>query len=128
MRKARGFWLPLGFALGFLAVGVPYWLVPYSQVDLPNALVGPGLLVVAFAALVVRSSRTASSWRAIKVLGASVPAAVIARVIVDAVRDPTSHNLWPFEVVIAVIVGFLCAGAGTVLGTLVARLVPSDSD
>ncbi len=25
---------------------------------------------------------------------------VVLRIIVDTVRDPTSHNLWPFEILI----------------------------
>jgi ABC-type branched-subunit amino acid transport system permease subunit len=43
---------------------------------------------------------------------------VLARVIVDVVRDPTSHNLWPFEIVIAVLVGAAAAVAGALLGSL----------
>src|SRR5688500_11230611 len=31
----------------------------------------------------------------------SVPVAVLARVVVDAAKDPTSHNLWPLEFIIA---------------------------
>jgi hypothetical protein len=35
--------------------------------------------------------------------------AVIARVAVETTRDPTSHNLWPFEVVITGFFGFVAA-------------------
>ena len=42
-------------------------------------------------------------WRGIWRIAAAVPAAVvlfvILRIVVDTMRDPTSHNLWPFEVV-----------------------------
>jgi hypothetical protein len=41
-------------------------------------------------------------WRGAWRVAAAVPAAVvlfvILRIIVDTARDPTSHNLWPFEV------------------------------
>jgi ABC-type branched-subunit amino acid transport system permease subunit len=55
-------------------------------------------------------------------MGAAVPAVVTLRVQVDVMRDSTSHNLWPFEVVIAVFVGGVAALAGTLLGTLALRL------
>jgi hypothetical protein len=45
---------------------------------------------------------TAWKWRGGWRLAASVPAAligfVVLRIIVDTARDPTSHNLWPFEI------------------------------
>ena len=115
--------LSVAFVLSFLAVGIPYWLIPYNKVNLPSALIKPGLLVVVFAALLIRSHRATSFWRVVSIVGASVPAAVFARVIVDGVKDPSSHNLWPFEVIIALLMGFLCALAGAVAGSLVSTLV-----
>ncbi|MGH8287196.1 MAG: hypothetical protein ACRETT_15725, partial [Steroidobacteraceae bacterium] len=42
-------------------------------------------------------------WRGAWKVAAAVPAAVVVfvvlRIIVDTARDPTSHNLWPFEVI-----------------------------
>jgi hypothetical protein len=43
-------------------------------------------------------------WRGGWRLAAAVPAALMAfvvlRIVIDVARDPTSHNLWPFEVLI----------------------------
>ena len=47
-----------------------------------------------------------------------VPAAVMARVVVDTARDSTSHNLWPLEILIALAVGLACSLVGTALGSL----------
>jgi hypothetical protein len=116
-------WLPIAFLLSFLAVGIPYWLIPYNQVDLPSALIKPGLLVVVFAALLLRSRKAATFWKAVTMLAASVPAAVFARVLWDGLFDPTSHNLWPLEVVIALLVGFACAFTGAIVGGLISMLV-----
>jgi uncharacterized membrane protein YfcA len=44
--------------------------------------------------------------------------AVLVRVAVETSRDPTSHNLWPFEVVIAGGIGL----TGALLGVGAARL------
>lgn len=42
-------------------------------------------------------------WRGIWRIAAAIPAAVVLfvvlRIVFDTARDPTSHNLWPFEVV-----------------------------
>lgn len=64
-----------GFMLGMLGVGV-------------LGIAAPGLGIW----------RWRGGWR----LAASVPAVMVAfvllRIAVDTARDPTSHNLWPFEV------------------------------
>jgi hypothetical protein len=43
-------------------------------------------------------------WRGVWKIAAAVPLAVVtfvvARILVDTARDPTSHNLWPFEILI----------------------------
>ncbi len=52
-----------------------------------------------------------------------IPSVVMVRVMVDCSRDPTSHNLWPFELIIAVFVGGAAALAGSALGTLLLFLL-----
>lgn len=91
------YWWQPGFALGFFAVGLPYWLMPYNTINLPDAVIGYGLLMV---------------------MGAAVPAAVMARVVVEGILDSTSHNLWPLEIIIAAVVGGAAGLAGTLLGSV----------
>ena len=66
-------WQP-GFVAGFFAVGVPYWLIPYNAINLPDAVIGAGLVVVA-------------------------AAAALARVVVEGIQDSISHNLWPLAII-----------------------------
>jgi len=47
------------------------------------------------------------AWRAAAAVPLAGMAFVIARILVDTARDPTSHNLWPFEI--------LTWGAGSVV-------------
>jgi hypothetical protein len=117
-------WLWLCLAASFLAVGIPYWLIPYGKVNLPDAVLGPGLIVLVLSALLLRIYRVASFWRITCVIGASVALAVMARVLAEVMRNPASHNLWPFELVIALAVGFVCAICGALVGALIARLLP----
>jgi hypothetical protein len=78
------------------------------------------LLVVAVAASCATLLRGASVPKVIAIVGASAPAVVCARVVVEAVLDPTSHNLWPFEVVIALVIGLICASVGAIPGAPIA--------
>ena len=77
-----------------------------------------GLVAARIAAL--RSWRGAWRWLALSSL---LPAVVIlAIVIIDGIADPTSHNLWPFEVVIMLALGLSGLGAINIIRLIVARL------
>ncbi|MGR6035638.1 MAG: hypothetical protein ACU4EQ_00295 [Candidatus Nitrosoglobus sp.] len=114
--------LVIAFVISCVAVGAPYWLIPYNKVNLPNALMGPGLLVIILAALMLRLYETTPFWRIVKIIGATVPAAVLTRIIVDGLKDPSSHNLWPLEVIIALVIGLCCALIGAIVGSLCIQL------
>jgi len=120
-RHAGGYWLVTIFAVGFFAVGVPYWQIPYAKVSLPSTLYGPGLLVIGVLAAAACAVGKARILTAILTVGSAMPAAILARVEVETARDPTSHNLWPFEVIIAAAVGVLCSSAGALAGSLFER-------
>lgn len=112
--------LALAFFGSFLAVGLPYWYIPAAQVSLPYAVWSPPLAAVVFLAVLPRALSAAGFWRTTLVVGASVPAAVMARVVYDTLSDPTSHNLWPFEIVLAAGPGFVAAIVGALVGQLLA--------
>ena len=115
----RKYWWQPGFALAFFAVGVPYWLIPYKKLNLPDALLGAELVVVFVVAALARMYSGKSFMRVVMVMGSAVPAVVMARVVVDGMLDYSAHNLWPFEVVIAILVGGAVAVAGTLAGSVV---------
>ncbi len=119
MTRAR-WWMLATFLVLVTIIGVPFWRIPYSQVNLPDALLTPGLLAVVAGAVLLRVKAMVTRQSAFLAAGAAVPAAVVLRIVVETVADPTSHNLWPFEVVIASVLGMAAAGAGVLL----ARLLP----
>jgi hypothetical protein len=112
-------WRWIAFLLTFVAVGVPYWVIPYHKINLPDALLTPGLSLAFLTTLVLRSYGGARFWTVTMTIAAAVPAVVFVRVIVDCAHDPTAHNLWPFEIIIALLIGFVCALAGALVGTVV---------
>jgi hypothetical protein len=112
----------IGFSAGLIAIGASYWRIPYSQLNLPDALLGPSLFVVVAAAAMSRAIGSASFRKSVAIVGAAIPVAVMLRVVVDGAIDPTTHNLWPFELVIASLLGGACSAAGALMGLLVAKL------
>jgi hypothetical protein len=122
VRWSGGLWCAGAFAAGFVAVGLPYWRIPYAEVSLPGMLMTPALLVIVAGAALARGSGRCGLLAVVLIAGAAAPAAVLARVAVETQADPTSHNLWPFEVVFACGPGLLAAAAGALLGSLPALL------
>ena len=107
----------------FLASGIPWWLAPYNRFTFshPAAILG-FLTFVVLAAWFAGGTELGFS-RTVLAAGAAVPAAVMVRVIVDTVKDPTSHNLWPFEVVLTGAFAFGLAAGAALLGLLFRRLL-----
>ncbi|ENO74806.1 hypothetical protein ACFQ4M_13090 [Thauera mechernichensis] len=108
--------LALAFFGSFFVVGAFYWPIPYAQISLPNAVWGLPLVVVAALAALPRVLSSTRFWPSALIVGASVPAAVLARVIYDTSSNPSSHNLWPFEMILATGPGLLAGVSGALVG------------
>lgn len=115
-------WLLIAFLAGALAVGLYYWTIPYSQISLPGSLMAPGLLIIAVSACLLAAHGMGRFRTIFLIHAASVPAAVFLRIVIDGLADPTSHNLWPLEILIASGVGLSVALPGTVAGILFASI------
>ena len=54
-------------------------------------------------------------WQGGWKIAAAIPAAVVAfdvlLIVIDTQRDPTSHNLWPFEILVCTAAAFACLAA-----------------
>ncbi|MFL5330710.1 MAG: hypothetical protein ACJ8C4_17560 [Gemmataceae bacterium] len=51
-------------------------------------------------------------------VGMAFSAAIMARVVIDCLDDPTHHNLWPFELVLALAFGIVMSSPGAASGRL----------
>lgn len=114
----RGF-LAAVVVAGFLAVGVPYWRMPYGDLEGAGSVLGLGLAVVGLGALLLCARRSTGFWNAVGWMTGSVVAAMAVRIALDVSKDATSHNLWPLEIGMGAGVGFGCALAGAVAGKLI---------
>jgi len=111
----------LVFAVAFMLAATFYWPAFEAKVNLPEALYGAPVAMAGVAAFVDALLGRRPFARALWVGAAVLPAAVVARVVYDGLRDPTAHNLWPFEVAIAIGVGLPAALAGAAAGALLLR-------
>lgn len=106
----------------FCTAGLFYWTIPYDDLNLPNALITPALIVIALSAILLQSFTEISFAKNLNVMAAVIPAVVLSRVIIDGLSDPTSHNLWPIELVIAAAVSYAVVLPSVLIGLLFQKL------
>lgn len=79
------------------------------------------LLVGFVAAEVVAIRQWTGGWQLTALMPATVVGFVVLRIVVDTCRDPTSHNLWPFEIVIWAGLGLAFLGLMCIVRAAVRR-------
>jgi len=121
MTQNRFAWPAVVAVVGVLAVGLFLWPPAYNDVQLPTSLLNVSMLVLLSLAAALMIWTPTPFWLAFLVTAAAAPIAVMLRVSVEVVSDPTSHNLWPLEVVLAAFTGGFFAALGTGMGWLIAR-------
>jgi hypothetical protein len=104
-----------------LVYGTVYWTTPYSDLDIGSVTLAV-YVAAALPVVVLRAMGVAPFLLSAAVSPAGLVGAVIVRVAVDVWADPTSHNLWPLEIVIAGVVGAFWGLVAAGLGELVLRL------
>lgn len=110
------------FLLCFFIVGIPFWQIPYSNVSLPDSFFSVGVIAVFVVATLLCVAFRFSFRRGLVVPGLAFPAALMVRVVVEGIMEPSRHNLWPLALIIAVLLGVAVAGSGALLGWLAARV------
>ncbi len=116
-------WLTTAFALCLIAAGLPLWLTPYGSLSLPDALYLPGLLVALPLCAGLRFFAVARSTTIAAVVVGAMLVANMLRITVDTAADPTSHNLFPFELALTLVFGSAVALVGCTAGKLANALV-----
>ena len=63
--------LLLAFVVCFLALGIPYWQLPYSEIGLPDTLINAALALVVLCGFALRAGGIASIRAITLILGAA---------------------------------------------------------
>lgn len=87
---------------------IPLPILGLINLVLSGVLTALPALWIFLASELLRRLRHWSRWAA--VITIAPLAYVIVRLVVDLQADPTSHNLWPFEVIVASLVSLLLFG------------------
>ena len=106
-----------------LVVGVPFWRIPYDSVNVSDAFYGQGLAVLAIAPLVLAWFARTGFARSLLIPALAPAAALLLRVIVEGIQDPSRHNLWPLALIIVLVLGVVVAAPGAVLSRLLSRVL-----
>jgi len=122
MAERSTLWLAAGFAAGLLLTGVPYWRLPYNANIFADTALLIGFAGLGVVTAVLAASGVARMGKVFWAMLAAFPTAVMIRVVVDTMQDPTDHNLWPFEIVIAALFSLVAVVPGLLIGTLARRL------
>jgi hypothetical protein len=107
----------VGLALGTAICGIPY--VAYGA-EFPPWQITMLALGLAAAGLAVVWPR--NRWWSATGVATGILVPIVATIVIDSLRDPTSHNLAPFELVIGLSVSVPPALAGALLGGFASRL------
>lgn len=115
MNRKALVWLGVTSVVGLLLVGVPYFRTSYQDTDV-TSLIGVGLpVVIVLTALSVGVGDVEPVPAGLVAFGVPLNV-VIARIFIDVAADPTSHNLWPLEIVLAGVLSLGVALAGVFAG------------
>ena len=108
----------IGVALGTLVCGLPYLF--YDATSPPITVTS---MALAAAAAGLALFRPGVRWQIGAGVGIGLLIVIVAQIIGDYNRDPT-HNLAPFEILIALVIGLPPAILGVFLGNFLRRNVP----
>jgi hypothetical protein len=112
-------WLLIIFAVAVVSAGLPLWLLPYNEVEVPSIWILPGLMVILPLAVGTRLLELARTWTTVGILTGAMIVANLLRIMWDTAVDQTSHNLWPFELFLTTSAGVAFSLTGCVLGTAI---------
>jgi hypothetical protein len=121
-RGRQVLWLAGAFLLCFVAGGFVEWRGSYQeylQAGFHLATIAPLFVGVAMALTWLVGCAIVPSALAV---GVAFPAIILVRVLLDGIRNPTAHNLWPVELVMAFVLGIIMALPAAATGGLLRRI------
>ncbi len=120
--KSKNISLPwiFGLILGLLISGLPILLIPiYEFPNLYPYWIG-GLFTANVIMGITFQTRV---WRWAVAVGLGLPIAVILKIIIDSIFGIMDHNLFPFEIIIALFIAAVSSYSGVFIGKLARKII-----
>lgn len=111
----------------FLFIGIYWWSLPYSELNMGDAFVQWSIFILA-ASFVFRFFIKLSTQKLVWSSIIGIAMVIVVRFIHDISIDNTTHNLVAVEVIIAVIIGAAGSIAGVFLANLFQPTPPNDNN
>jgi hypothetical protein len=107
-----------------LAIAVPYWSADYADVEGSGlgTFGAPAAAILGVAALALTGLHLGHKLEIAIALCVPAPLVVVGRVLIDTASDPTTHSLWPVEIVLAIGISLPPVLAGILIGWGMRRL------
>lgn len=113
----------IGFVIAFFAIGIPWWSMPYLQIEPTSPAIVPGEMLLVLLTAWAAAQPGASLRGVLALMGMVLPLVDIVSIIHDTAIDPTTHNLAPIEVVMMAVFGLMMVVPGLILGLLARRVI-----
>lgn len=107
----------VGLVVGAVICSLPYLL--YSAQFPPPAITAISLMLASMGLAIMRPSE---KWGSGAAVGAGILVPMVTIIVIDLSRDPTSHNLLPFEIAFGLAVAMPGALLGAWLGGFIGRV------
>ena len=103
-------------AIGFLIGSIGYWIADFSDdralFKTISTIIGPGTFIGAIISTIYRKKKPILNALMISL---GVLLGMLSRIFWDIVQDPNSHNLFPFELLIGLVIVLPVAFLGSFL-------------
>tara|TARA_R110000787_G_scaffold223423_5_gene331809 strand:+ start:115 stop:507 length:393 start_codon:yes stop_codon:yes gene_type:complete len=106
--------------VGIMAGGLSYWFNPYDEMSLLGIsiykLMGAGAFL---GSLILTLILNEKPWKIAILITTGIIIGIMCRIIFDGIIDSSTHNLLPFEIIIALFISVPSAFIGSYLSQLI---------
>jgi uncharacterized membrane protein YjjP (DUF1212 family) len=99
--------------------GLSYWFNPYDELSLLGIsiykLMGAGAFLGSLSLTLILNKRP---WEIALLITTGIMISIMCRIIFDGINDPSTHNLFPFEIIAALFISVPSAFIGSYLSVL----------
>jgi|MDSY01.1.fsa_nt_gb hypothetical protein len=109
--------------VGIMAGGLSYWFNPYNEMSLFGIsiykLMSAGAFLGSLSLTLILNEKP---WKIALLITSGIIIGIMCRIIFDGINDSSTHNLFPFEIIIALFITVPSAFIGSYLSLLIKHL------